>query len=219
MTDGTSTDWKESSLAHWYNQNMRGDIGGYAALFRFHAKDRVLDLGCGDGTLLSIAAEQGAAVTGVDISDTQLSLTQKALSGKENVLLIKKTLQEIDFPENCFTKISIRKAIHHLTNDEKGKLIDKMHHWLAPGGIVIIEDMIFSFALHRVEENLPLIEKDASLYYGEKWPSFKKAFFTTVYQELPCDLAQITHHLLFTGFHIKQIIQPVCFTSTIIAEK
>lgn len=219
MKGGTTTDWREKELAQWYNQNMRGSLEGYAALFGFEKADHVLDLGCGDGTLLAIAAQQGARVTGVDISDEQLHAARAALKGVKGASLIKQTLQEINFPDNSFTKVSIRKAIHHLTNDEKGLLIDKIYHWLKPGGILIIEDMILTFALHRRDENRPLVEKDAAIYYGVNWPDFRDAFYTTMYQELPCDLAQLSHHLLFTGFHILKIASPACFMSTVIAEK
>ena len=219
MKGGTTTDWREQELAQWYNKNMRGSLEGYASLFGFDKNDAVLDLGCGDGTLLAIAAQQGARVTGVDISDVQLAASRQALKGVKGATLIKSTLQEVNFPEQSFTKVSIRKAIHHLTNDEKGLLIDKVYHWLKPGGILIIEDMILTFALHRRDENRALVEKDASIYYGSNWPDFRDAFFTTMYQELPCDLAQLTHHLLFTGFHILKIASPACFMSTVIAEK
>lgn len=219
MKGGTTTDWREKELAQWYNQNMRGSLEGYAALFGFEKADHVLDLGCGDGTLLAIAAQQGARVTGVDISDEQLHAARAALKGVKGASLIKQTLQEINFPDNSFTKVSIRKAIHHLTNDEKGLLIDKIYHWLKPGGILIIEDMILTFALHRRDENRSLVEKDAAIYYGVNWPDFRDAFYTTMYQELPCDLAQLSHHLLFTGFHILKIASPACFMSTVIAEK
>lgn len=219
MKGGTTTDWREKELAQWYNQNMRGSLEGYAALFGFEKADHVLDLGCGDGTLLAIAAQQGARVTGVDISDEQLHAARAVLKGVKGASLIKQTLQEVNFPDNSFTKVSIRKAIHHLTNDEKGLLIDKIYHWLKPGGILIIEDMILTFALHRRDENRPLVEKDAAIYYGVNWPDFRDAFYTTMYQELPCDLAQLSHHLLFTGFHILKIASPACFMSTVIAEK
>ena len=219
MKGGTTTDWREKELAQWYNHNMRGSLEGYAALFGFEKADHVLDLGCGDGTLLAIAAQQGARVTGVDISDEQLHAARAALKGVKGASLIKQTLQEINFPDNSFTKVSIRKAIHHLTNDEKGLLIDKIYHWLKAGGILIIEDMILTFALHRRDENRPLVEKDAAIYYGVNWPDFRDAFYTTMYQELPCDLAQLSHHLLFTGFHILKIASPACFMSTVIAEK
>ena len=66
---------------------------------------------------------------------------------------------------------------------------------------------------------LALVEKDAAIYYGVNWPDFRDAFYTTMYQELPCDLAQLSHHLLFTGFHILKIASPACFMSTVIAEK
>lgn len=219
MTSGTQTDWSKKDLAQWYNANMRGNISAYASLFGFCEEDKVLDLGCGDGTLLSIAASKGAKVV-VDISDEQLELSKQKLANVSDYKLVKISLQEIDFPSHSFTKISIRKAIHHLTNDEKGVLLDKIYKWLVPGGIVIIEDMILSFALHKREENLALVEREAIEYYGkEKWPGFRDAFFTTMFKELPCDLAQLTHHLLFVGFHIPKIITQTSFMATVIAEK
>jgi len=219
MENGTSTNWQEQALAAWYNKNMRGNIEDYVRLFNFSAKDKVVDLGCGDGTLLVLAAAKGADVTGVDISDAQLTLARENLKNVPNAKFIQLPLQEVDFAPSLFTKVSARKSIHHLTNDEKGVLLDKIHHWLVPGGQVIIEDMILSFALHRREENQPLVEKDAARYYGKKWPSVREAFYTTMYKELPCDMAQLVHHLLFTGFHIKQILPVTCFMATVIAEK
>ncbi|MBP5429379.1 MAG: class I SAM-dependent methyltransferase [Elusimicrobiaceae bacterium] len=219
MNNGTSTDWKQADLAAWYNKNMRGDITNYAALFNFNDKDHLLDLGCGDGTLLALAAQKGAQVTGVDMADVQLELARQKLQGCKNATLLQRTLQEVDFAPNSFTKISMRKAIHHLTNDEKGLLIDKIHHWLTPGGILIIEDMILSFALHRKDEKLPCLDRDAAQFYAGKWPQVRDAVLTTLYKEFPCDLAQLTHHLLFTGFTITRILTPTCFYTTVIAEK
>jgi methionine biosynthesis protein MetW len=41
----------------------------HAAAARLVQQDRVLDIGCGDGLLMSILADHGIAVTGMDISD------------------------------------------------------------------------------------------------------------------------------------------------------
>ncbi len=219
MNGGTTTDWREKELAQWYNKNMRGSLEGYAALFGFEKGDRVLDLGCGDGTLLSMAAQKGARVTGVDVSDAQLETARAALAGVTDAALIKATQQLVRSETARFSKVSIRKSTDQLSNVEKGVLIDKIYRWLRPGGVLIIEDMILTFALHRRDENRPLVERDAAAYYGANWPAFRDAFYTTMYQELPCDLAQLTHHLLFTGFHVVKIASPACFMSTVIAEK
>jgi cyclopropane fatty-acyl-phospholipid synthase-like methyltransferase len=221
MSNGTETDWQSNSLPEWYNKYMLGhdSMKQYASLFKFNNEDKVLDLGCGDGTLLKIASPVIKSGIGVDLSDIQLDIANKNLKNLRNITLWKNTLQEIALTSNSFTKVSIRKAIHHLNNDEKGILIDKVYKCLNENGIFIIEDLITMFALHRKDERLTLIENSAAKYYGNQWPKVRDAFFTTLNIEQPADIAQITYHLLFTGFHILKIINHTPFMTTIIAQK
>jgi Methylase involved in ubiquinone/menaquinone biosynthesis len=221
MNDGTKTNWQDAALPSWYNKNMLGyeDMRRYAALFEFNSSDEVLDLGCGDGTFFTFAAPLVKTCTGVDVSEPQLKEARVKLDNFINISFVKSSFQDINFKEGSFTKISMRKALHHLNNDEKGVLIDKACKWLKPGGIFIIEDLITSFALHRKEERKAQIEAEAARYYGERWPQLHDAFFTTLYKELPCDLAQLTHHLLFTGFCIRSVTSQTCFMATVKAQK
>lgn len=221
MNDGTITNWQNSALPEWYNKNMKNsaDLYEYAKLFAFNKEDSLLDLGCGDATLLKIAAPLCGKVCGVDISDEQLARAKAALADFPNAELVRATLQEIDFPAESFTKVSMRKAIHHLTNHEKSIMIDKVFKWLKPGGIFIVEDMITSFEFRLKDEFRPLIEAEAAEYYGERWESFKDAFFTTMYAELPCDLSKMINRLLHGRFHIKRVNTITCFMCTIISQK
>lgn len=221
MNDGTKINWQDVSLPSWYNKNMltAALMEEYAALFNFQKTDKVLDLGCGEGTFLKLAAPHVESGIGLDISDTQLALTREKLAPYGNMGVVVSTLQDAEFEPESFSKVSIRKAIHHLNNDEKGILIDKVFKWLKPGGIFIIEDLIATFALDRKDERRDIIEAEAAIYYGDNWSTIRDAFLTTLYVELPCDIAQLTHHLLFTGFNIRQIINRTCFMGTVIAQK
>lgn len=221
MNDGTITNWQNQALPEWYNKNMKdtASLSAYAKLFDFSKDDTLLDLGCGDGSLLQMAAPFCAGVTGLDISDSQLAAAKQNIAGFNNANLVRSTLQEADFPAESFTKISMRKAIHHLTNDEKSIMIDKIYKWLKPGGIFVVEDMFTSFDFNLKDEFRPLIEAEADIYYGEKWPMFKDAFFTTMYAELPCDLSKMMNRLLHGRFHILKINIITCFMATIIAQK
>ncbi len=70
-----------------------------------------------------------------------------------------------------------------------------------------------------MDERKGLIEAEAAAYYGDRWPQMREAFYTTLQRELPCDIAQLTHHLLFTGFNIRKIINRNFFMTTVIAQK
>ncbi len=222
QNDGTKTDWKDSALPEWYNKNLvnNEEMLAYAALFDFKKDDSVLDLGCGDGTFLSIAAAKTARATGVDLSPTQLEVTRQKLAAFPNTEVIASSFEDLDLPAQSFTKISIRKAIHHLTEEQKEVLCAKVFNWLKPGGIFIIEDMITMFDINTKTSRRALVEKEAALFYGaQKWEMMREAFFTTLEKELPTDIARMTNYLLKAGFNILKIANKNSLIATVTAQK
>lgn len=99
--------------------------------------DRVLDLGTGDGRLLSLLKKYKVVRQGIatDFSDTMLDHARERFEGDDTVQVVKhdfnKTLPDwgvFDVIVSCF-------AIHHVEDERKVLLYREIYNSLAPGGI------------------------------------------------------------------------------------
>lgn len=96
----------------------------------------IVDLGCGDGSLLQILAERGYEnVSGVDASPSQVALARDAgLSVQEaNVL---DWLHEA--PDAWAHVIVAFDVLEHFTKSESLQLLDDAHRVLRPGGTLVV---------------------------------------------------------------------------------
>jgi O-antigen chain-terminating methyltransferase len=96
----------------------------------------ILDLGCGEGRIAFVLAETGyTAVTGVDISDSQLALARQ--TGGE--FHQSDALAFLEAPGNDFALILSTDLIEHLPPEDAPRLIERCAQRLAPGGRLVIQ--------------------------------------------------------------------------------
>ena len=100
---------------------------------------RVLDLGCGTGTLLAMAAERGAVVTGIDADPKMLAKAVPKLQGRE-ARLVEGYTTAVDLPEASFDVVISSLFFHHLRSEDKRATLARARRWLRPGGILAIAD-------------------------------------------------------------------------------
>jgi arsenite methyltransferase len=117
--------------------------------------ERVLDLGCGRGAVLLIAAKlvpRGRAV-GVDIwradqtgNSMQATLANADAEGvADRVELHTRDMTDLQFPDESFDLVASNLAIHNLPdNDARRAAIDEAVRVLRPGGHVVIADLGFT---------------------------------------------------------------------------
>ena len=74
--------------------------------------DRVIDVGCGSGFLMKRIRD--ANVTGVDLSDTALSMARVNLSGMGNVRLVKADARQLPFDDSSFDKVVCADVLEHV---------------------------------------------------------------------------------------------------------
>ena len=108
-------------------------IHGYEA----SGSKRILDIGCGNGYVLSRYARHGAEVHGVDLTAKAVHLSQRrfelaGLAGK---------FQQIDgvqlpFPDNHFDIVCSMGVLHHIADPRP--TVAEIHRVLKPGGRVIL---------------------------------------------------------------------------------
>ena len=126
--------------------------------------ERVLDLGCGRGAVLLIAAKlvpRGSAV-GVDIwradqtgNSMQATLANAAAEGvADRVELHTRDMTDLQLPDDSFDLVVSNLAIHNLPDhDARRSAIDEAVRVLRPGGHVVIADLGFTrFYATRLEQ-------------------------------------------------------------------
>jgi len=97
--------------------------------------DRVLDLGCGCGVPVGKQLTRwGCTVTGVDISETQVTRARLLLPGAR---FVRADMTEVTFPDASFEAAVSFFAIIHVPVEQHQELFLKVARWLVEGGLFL----------------------------------------------------------------------------------
>jgi ubiquinone/menaquinone biosynthesis C-methylase UbiE len=104
---------------------------------------RVLDLGCGTGTLVVMAkrAEPGAVLFGVDGDPAAIELARrKVLREKIDAHFQLALAQELPYRDGCFDRVVSTLVLHHLSHEGKVAALGEVARVLAPSGELHLAD-------------------------------------------------------------------------------
>lgn len=149
-----------------------------------NGKNKILDIGCGVGTLDFYLASKRKDVTGIDVSKNAIDLARAnakklGLNGKTRFL-------RIDFPKSApkgkFDLIICSEVLEHLRDDKKA--IKKIFSLLIKNGLAIISVPSKNAPLHRLGLLRKFDKKVGHLrryYQGELEALLKSVGFETIY--------------------------------------
>ncbi|KQS41899.1 trans-aconitate 2-methyltransferase [Pedobacter sp. Leaf194] len=104
----------------------------------------ILDVGAGTGLMSAFFHEKypQAKITLIDISEAMLKKAEERFDGKENISFLNADFATVDLPENQYDLVVSGLAIHHLPNELKRQLFEKIAKALSPGGWFINADQV-----------------------------------------------------------------------------
>lgn len=104
---------------------------------------RVLDIGAGTGLFSSFIKEKfpKAKITLIDISENMLEQAKTRFKEDEHIDYLIADYSVHEF-EDKFDIVVSSLSIHHLTDEAKKKLFDKIHFILNPDGVFINADQV-----------------------------------------------------------------------------
>lgn len=107
------------------------------------AGHRVLDVGCGTGTL-ALAVKRachGAVVTGLDADRTILARAARKVKGADDpVTLVEGRADSMPFDSGTFERVISSLFFHHLDRAAKQRVFREIHRLLVPGGELHVAD-------------------------------------------------------------------------------
>lgn len=120
------------------------------------SEDKVLDIGCGTGTLAIMMASIGANVSGFDISNGMLQIAEQKikatkLDNRIKLMRLGVTEMESNFQDNSFDKVISTLVLSELSNDEQRYVLEESKRILKKNGLLIVADEVRpNSALSRV---------------------------------------------------------------------
>lgn len=110
---------------------------------------KILDIGCGAGTLSLYVANKGHNVLGLDISSKAI---KECLKSKKALGLNNVAFRTLDFlamkTKNKYDAVLFTEVIEHL--EDGGKALGSIHNLLKPSGIMILSTPLDTAPLHRL---------------------------------------------------------------------
>lgn len=138
-------------------------------LFDYYTKnrERVLDLGCGNGRYHDFLKEKQVEYTGLDNSEKLIELAKERHPGLD--FQIGDAL-EMPFPDNCFDKVFSIAVLHHFPSEEiRTRSLNEAKRVLKKGGLLILT--VWKF--HERKEILLLIKYTLLKLIGKSKLDFK----------------------------------------------
>jgi ubiquinone/menaquinone biosynthesis C-methylase UbiE len=111
---------------------------------QLRAGQRVLDVGCGTGTLalMVAAAHPQAAVTGIDPDEQMLSRARrKAAAANLRIAFEEASATRLPFADGSFDRVTSTLMAHHLPTSEKAAMFAEVRRVLAPAGELHLVDI------------------------------------------------------------------------------
>jgi ubiquinone/menaquinone biosynthesis C-methylase UbiE len=202
-----ATDFHDPQQVKTYDARQHTNIENEKRLVKelgMGTSHTVIEYGSGTGGFTLAAAKTCKQVYSVDISEAMLDYARShtAAVGLTNIEFIQAGFLTYTHRGEPVDYIVTKFAFHHLPDFWKSIALQKMNKFLKPDGLLVLEDVVFSFAPQQYEEHLQnWIDTQSS-----NGQSFSKEDFEGHIRDEHSTFAWVLEGLLReAGFGIEQV--------------
>jgi len=126
--------WVRDGRSSELESHHRCFVEDMISLMNIAARDRILELGCGEGWAsrdLAARAPEGLVV-GLDVSDAMIHKARAQSAGCENLLLVWGEAESVPWQEKFFSKAVCVESLYYVENLENA--LREIYRVLSPGG-------------------------------------------------------------------------------------
>jgi SAM-dependent methyltransferase len=155
-----------------YERKAGLDAQDELSLLREHglgAETTLVDLGCGTGLLALAAASHCRRVVAVDPSPAMVAVVRGRSVGVPNVEIVQAGFLTYDHRGEPPQLVHSRNALHHLPDFWKALALGRIRDLLAPGGVLVLRDLVYPFAPQDAAAELELWFAGAAATPAEGW--------------------------------------------------
>lgn len=114
--------------------------------------DRLIDVGCGTGAAVRLAASIVERAVGIDLSAGMIARGRELAASLPNVELLEGDAEALPFEDGQFTALLCTTSLHHYPAPERA--VAEMARVLAPGGRMAIGDMVTDRPVMRAADSV-----------------------------------------------------------------
>ena len=144
----------------------RAEVEAWFLLPRLQPGQRLLDVGCGPGTVTSGLARAVAPglVTGLDAAPDVLATAREHASemGLANLEFVEGDVYALDYPDDTFDIVYANQLLQHLSDPVAA--LREMRRVLRPGGLLAVRDA--DYATMQPHPKFPEFERWNALYHA-----------------------------------------------------
>jgi trans-aconitate methyltransferase len=110
---------------------------------------RILDVGCGEGTLLAqlLARYRDAMALGIELDPRVAAVARENLRVAQvhrRVEIREGNFLTLDVPHGSFDLAIVANNLHYFRDDERDRLFERILEWLSPGGLLAVQTPVVS---------------------------------------------------------------------------
>jgi SAM-dependent methyltransferase len=123
---------------------------------------RILDVGCGPGTITAGLADRvpRGHVTGIDTTPDVLEQARELAEGRDNVDFTAGDVYALDYPDDTFCVVHAHQLLQHLGDPVRA--LREMRRVTKPGGLIAVRDA--DFGAMAWYPDMPLLDEWRTLY-------------------------------------------------------